>query len=129
MKKFKWLFFFLLLAVAFSLGVYTAPYLNGTTQWVQSLPNVSNWDLNWNPLPFLMALSMSTILTIIKVVLALIGWFIWSKTRKLNLVKLSGLLLFVLSVISLLPMLFAVGMIALALLFVTKTRKKQTIME
>ncbi|MGI8383840.1 hypothetical protein [Robertmurraya sp. P23] len=128
MKKLKWLLFFLLLAVAFSLGVYTAPYLNGTTQWVQSLPNVSNWNVNYNPLPFLMALSMSTILTIIKIVTAFIGWLIWSKTKKLNLVKLSGLLLFAFSVISLLPMLFAVGIIGLALFLVTK-RRKRTIME
>ncbi|WP_391560537.1 hypothetical protein [Robertmurraya sp.] len=128
MKKLKWLLFFLLLAVAFSLGVYTAPYLNGTTQWVQTLPNVSNWNVNYNPLPFLMALSMSTILTIIKIVTAFIGWLLWSKTKKLNLVKISGLLLFAFSVISLLPMLFAVGMIGLALFLVTKSRKR-TIME
>ncbi|MCM3601384.1 hypothetical protein M3175_11625 [Robertmurraya korlensis] len=128
MKKFQWLLFFLLLAVAFSIGVYTAPYLNGTTQWVQSLPDVSNWNVNYNPLPFLMALSMSTILTIIKMVTAFIGWLLWSKTKKLNLVKLSGLLLFAFSIISLLPMLFAVGMIGLALFLVTKSRKR-TIME
>lgn len=128
MKKLKWLLFFLLLAVAFSLGVYTAPYLNGTTQWVQSLPDVSNWNVHYNPLPFLMALSMSTILTIIKIVTAFIGWLLWSKTKKLNLVKLSGLLLFAFSIISLLPMLFAVGMIGLALFLVTKSRKR-TIME
>jgi hypothetical protein len=128
LKKLKWLLFFLLLAVAFSLGVYTAPYLNGTTQWVQTLPNVSNWNVNYNPLPFLMALSMSTILTIIKIVTAFIGWLLWSKTKKLNLVKISGLLLFAFSVISLLPMLFAVGMIGLALFLVTKSRKR-TIME
>jgi hypothetical protein len=128
LKKLKWLLFFLLLAVAFSLGVYTAPYLNGTTQWVQALPNVSNWNANYNPLPFLMALSMSTILTIIKIVTAFIGWLLWSKTKKLNLVKISGLLLFAFSVISLLPMLFAVGIIGLALFLVTKSRKR-TIME
>jgi len=128
LKKIKWLLFFLLLAVAFSLGVYTAPYLNGTTQWVQSLPNVSNWNINYNPLPFLMALSMSTILTIFKIVTAFIGWLLWSKTKKLNLVKLSGLLLFAFSIISLLPMLFAVGIIGLALFLVTKSRKR-TIME
>jgi hypothetical protein len=128
LKKLKWLLFFLLLAVAFSLGVYTAPYLNGTTQWVQTLPNVSNWNVNYNPLPFLMALSMSTILTIIKIVTAFIGWLLWSKTKKLNLVKISGLLLFAFSVISLLPMLFAVGIIGLALFLVTKSRKR-TIME
>ncbi|AYA76317.1 hypothetical protein DOE78_13160 [Bacillus sp. Y1] len=128
MKKLKWLLFFLLLAVAFSLGVYTAPYLNGTTQWGQSLPNVSNWNVNYNPLPFLMALSMSTILTIIKIVTAFIGWLLWSKTKKLNLVKISGLLLFAFSVISLLPMLFAVGIIGLALFLVTKSRKR-TILE
>lgn len=128
MKKLKWLLFFLLLAVAFSLGVYAAPYLNGTTQWVQSLPDVSNWNVNYNPLPFLMALSMSTILTIIKMVTALIGWLLWSKTKKLNLVKLSGLLLFAFSIISLLPMLFAVAIIGLALILLTKSRKR-TIME
>ncbi|MGG7619234.1 hypothetical protein [Bacillus coreaensis] len=129
MKKLKWLLFFLLLAVAFSLGVYTAPYLNGTTQWVQPLPNVSNWNVNYNPLPFLMALSMSTILTIIKIITAFIGWLLWSKTKKLNLVKLSGLLLFTFSIISLLPMLFAVGLIGLALFLVTKSKKRRTIME
>jgi hypothetical protein len=128
LKKLKWLLFFLLLAVAFSLGVYAAPYLNGTTQWVQSLPDVSNWNVNYNPLPFLMALSMSTILTIIKMVTAFIGWLLWSKTKKLNLVKLSGLLLFAFSIISLLPMLFAVAIIGLALILVTKSRKR-TIME
>lgn len=128
MKKLKWLLFFLLLAVAYLLGVYTAPYLNGTTQWVQSFPNVSNWNINYNPLPFLMALSMSTILIIIKIITAFIGWLLWSKTKKLNLVKLSGLLLFAFSIISLLPMLFAVGMIGLALFLVTNSRKR-TIME
>jgi hypothetical protein len=128
LKKLKWLLFFLLLAVAYLLGVYTAPHLNGTTQWVQSLPDVSNWNVNYNPLSYLMALSMSTILTIIKIVTAFIGWLLWSKTKKLNLVKLSGLLLFAFSIISLLPMLFAVGIIGLALFLVTKSRKR-TIME
>ncbi len=71
---------------------------------------------------------MSTLLTISKIVLALIGWLIWSKTKKLNLVKLSGLLLFAFSIISLLPMLFAVGLIGLALFVVTKSRKR-TIMD
>jgi hypothetical protein len=123
LKKLKWLLFFLLLAVAYILGVYTAPYLNETTHWVQSFPHISNWNVRYNPLPFLMALSMSTLLTISKIVLALIGWLIWSKTKKLNLVKLSGLLLFAFSIISLLPMLFAVGLIGLALFVVTKSRK------
>lgn len=71
---------------------------------------------------------MSTILTIIKIVTAFIGWLLWSKTKKLNLVKISGLLLFAFSVISLLPMLFAVGIIGLALFLVTKSRKR-TILE
>lgn len=131
MKKIKWVLFLVLLFGVYAAGVYTAPHLTqGWTEVVGKAPFLQNRDLSYlNPIPYVMALSLSTLLIIGKVILAYAGWLILTKTKKLNLVKLFGLVLFIVMVLSLVPTLIAVGIIALGLVLLTgKLRKTKHMM-